>query len=113
MIIDGGDLADLSTINVAGGASLQVISGTPGLGDIAGLGSTSVYGAGTVLTVDSIVQNTLTVGAGATLVIAPLPLLSGGPLAGNDLQAVPEPQTFIMLLIALATAAWIKNRRGK
>jgi autotransporter-associated beta strand protein len=97
LTIDGGDLADASIINVAAGATLQVISGTPGLGNIAGLGSTAVSGAGTVLTINSIAQNTLTIGSGATLIINPIP---GGPLGIETIQAVPEPGTFIMLLIA-------------
>jgi autotransporter-associated beta strand protein len=106
LIIDSGDLADVSTVNVANGALLQVISGTPTLGDVAGLGSTSVSGAGTVLTVDNIVQNTLTIGAGAKLVIAPI---TGGPLYANDIHAVPEPSTIVMLLIALAAATTIRK----
>jgi autotransporter-associated beta strand protein len=108
LIIDGGDLADVSTVNVAGSASLQVISGAPILGNVAGSGSTSISGAGTVLTVSSLSQSNLTIGAGTTLVIAPIP---GGPLSAYDLKTVPEPQTFIMLLIALAMAAMVRKSR--
>jgi autotransporter-associated beta strand protein len=100
LILDGGDLADVSTVNVAGGALLQVISGAPKLGNVAGSGSTSISGMGTVLTVDSIVQNTLTVGVGAELVIAPLPALSGGPLGAQNIQPVPEPSPLVMLVVA-------------
>ncbi len=107
LILDGGDLADVSTVNVADGASLSVISGTPVLGDVAGQGSTSISGSGTVLTASSLNQSTLTLGPGATLVIAPIP---GGPLAAGDIQSVPEPQTFVMLLIALAAAAIVRTR---
>ncbi|MGA2060242.1 MAG: family 43 glycosylhydrolase [Thermoguttaceae bacterium] len=106
LTLDGGDLADSSTINVAGGAMLQVISGTPGLGNIAGLGSTTVSGAGTVLTATSISQNTLTIGAGATVIIAPIP---GGPLGIEIPQAVPEPGTFVMLLMAAAIAVAMRK----
>jgi len=104
LIIDGGDLADVSTVNVASGASLLVASGSPILGTIAGLGSTTVSGTGTVLTVDSITQSTLTIGNGTELDFASI---SGGSL--NNVQSVPEPQTFVMLLIALATAAMVRK----
>jgi arabinan endo-1,5-alpha-L-arabinosidase len=107
LTIDGGDLADASTINVAAGATLQVTSGTPGLGDVSGLGSTSVSGAGTVLTVNSITQNTLTIGSGATVIINYIP---GGPLGGNSVQAVPEPGTLLMLLIAAMAAIIVKKK---
>ncbi len=106
LILDGGDLADVSTVNVASSASLQVVSGTPILGNVVGLGSTSVSGAGTVLTVSSLSQSNLTIGADSELVIAPI---AGGPLSANDLQTVPEPHTFIMLLIALATTAIVRK----
>jgi autotransporter-associated beta strand protein len=106
LIIDGGDLSDVSTVNVASGASLLVASGAPILGTIAGLGSTTVSGTGTVLTVDSITQSTLTIGNGTELDFASI---SGGSLSANDVQSVPEPQTFIMLLIALATAAMMRK----
>ena len=102
LILDGGDLSDLSVINVASGASLQVASGTPVLGNVTGAGSTSILGSGTVLTVSSLNQSSVTLGAGATLVIAAIP---GGPASGGEIQSVPEPQTLVMLLAALAVAA--------
>jgi autotransporter-associated beta strand protein len=99
LTLDGGDLADISTINVANGALLQVINGTPVLGDINGLGTATVSGAGTVLTANSINLNTLTLGIGARVVITPLP---GGPLGIETIRAVPEPGAFFMLFIAAA-----------
>jgi fibronectin-binding autotransporter adhesin len=110
LTIDGGDLADASRVDVACGATLQVISGTPGLGDIAGSGSTIVSGAGTVLSVNSITQNTLTIGSGATLIINPIP---GGPLCLQSMQAVPEPGTMTLLATAglLASLVFLPRRR--
>jgi autotransporter-associated beta strand protein len=107
LILDGGDLSDLSTVNVASGASLQVISGTPTLGSIAGAGSTSVLGYGTVLTAASLNQSSITLGAGATLVIAAIP---GGPSSAREIQSVPEPQMVVMLLAALAVALIVRRR---
>ncbi|MGA2061378.1 MAG: PEP-CTERM sorting domain-containing protein, partial [Thermoguttaceae bacterium] len=50
------------------------------------------------LTATSVVQNTLTIGAGATLTIAPIP---GGPLAGlGSISPVPEPSTWALLMLA-------------
>ncbi|MGD0382255.1 MAG: autotransporter-associated beta strand repeat-containing protein, partial [Thermoguttaceae bacterium] len=107
LTIDGGDLADASTINVAAGATLQIISGAPGLGNISGLGSTIVSGTGTVLTANSITQNTLTIGSGTTLSINSL---SGGVLGDESVQAVPEPGTLLMLIIAAAAAIVAKRK---
>ncbi len=108
LTLDGGDLADVSTINVASGAVLKVISGTPVLGDITGLGSTTVSGTGTVLSATSIFQDTLSVGSGAMVVIQPL---AGGPLSTENIRAVPEPAAFVMLLISAATAAVLRKNR--
>jgi autotransporter-associated beta strand protein len=111
LTIDGGDLADVSAVNVAAGATLQVVSGAPGLGNVAGLGSTSVSGAGTVLSVNSISQNTLTIGSGATVIINPIP---GGPLGTDSIQAVPEPGTMALLTSAgLLAPIFYLSRRWK
>jgi hypothetical protein len=87
-----------STINVASGATFKVISGTPGVGDVAGSGSTVITGEGTVLTVNSLIQSSLVVGAGAKLMLRPA---SAGALAEQNTQPVPEPAALIMLLSAL------------
>jgi autotransporter-associated beta strand protein len=110
LTIDGSDLADSSTVNVAGGAILQVISGTPGLGDVAGSGSTIISGAGTVLTVNSFTQNTLTMDSGTTLNINPIP---GGLLSLQSIQPVPEPGTIVLLSTAglLAPFVFLSRRR--
>ena len=106
LTLDGGDLPDASAINVSSGATLQVISGTPTLGDVAGSGSTTVSGAGAVLTVSSVVQNTITLGAGTTLIIKAIP---GGPLADESLRTIPEPGCVLMLLSAAIAAIAVKK----
>jgi autotransporter-associated beta strand protein len=63
LVLDGGDLADTATVSVAEGALFRVVSGTPRLGAIVGQGTTEVSGNGTTLTVGSITQNTLIIGA--------------------------------------------------
>ena len=110
MTIDGGDLADSSDINVADGATLQVISGTLELGDITGLGSTIVSGAGTVLTVNSMIQKTFTLGSGTKLIIKSIP---GGLQSHQSIQPVPEPGTMALLATAglLAALVFLLRRR--
>ncbi len=72
-------------------------------GNLTGTGNTIVNG---LMTANSIVQNTLTIGEGATLTINPI---AGGPLGDGTIQAVPEPGTFIMLLIAAAAVGWLRK----
>ena len=72
----------------------------------------TVEGGGNELTASSIVANTLTIGAGSTVVIKALP---GGPMAASSLSPVPEPSTLALLaMAALATllAAWRKRRQN-
>ena len=78
--------------------------------------SASITGAGTTeidsgaLTAESIAQNVLTIGAGATLTIAPL---AGGPL-GGDLKPVPEPLTIVFLstgLLSLLACRFYARKR--
>jgi autotransporter-associated beta strand protein len=95
-----GQIATASDINTsATTATLQIDSGTYTVGNISGVGNT-ILSAGGNLTVSSVVQNTLTIGDGATLTIAPIP---GGPTAGMDLPVpVPEPSSIILLIAAAA-----------
>jgi arabinogalactan endo-1,4-beta-galactosidase len=98
--LNGGDLNDSSPISVASGAAFKILSGTPTVGDIGGQGTTVVSGAGTVLTADSLIQGALTLGPGATLVIAAIP---GGPASDQvPVESVPEPSAWAMLLMATA-----------
>ena len=82
-----------------------MLNGNHTAGNISGTGTT-LLDAGAVLTATSVVQNTLNLNAGAKLTITPIP---GGPLNANDIQTVPEPHSFILLLIALAAAAIIRK----
>ena len=77
---------------ITNNAVLRIISGDHTVGTIAGVGETQVVSGS--LTVGSIVQNSLTIEAGATVVIAALP---GGPLGGS-ISPVPEPGTFGVLI---------------
>jgi autotransporter-associated beta strand protein len=88
-------------------ATFQVDAGTHTVGNISGTGTT-VLMPGASLIASSVVQGVLTLGAGSTLTIAPLP---GGPLAGSAAPAaVPEPST-IALLIAAALGIWRYGKR--
>ncbi len=108
LVLDGGDLSDASTVTVADGAAFEVVSGTPTVGEISGQGTTAVSGAGTVLTAKSIAQDTLTIGAGSTVVIAPI---TGGVLSGSTIS-VPEPSTLLSLFLSvLGLLACIRRRR--
>jgi hypothetical protein len=113
--------------STAGG--LRILPGTNQvLGAIGGSGKTSVL-AGANLTADSIVQDTLEIGAGGSLVIrestgAASSMLLGGSsaaLSGGSVsvsssggtQAVPEPGVLVLLLcglLPLAGCAWRKRR---
>jgi fibronectin-binding autotransporter adhesin len=93
-----GQIATASAITTAATtATFQVNGGTHTVGTISGIGNTNLL-AGTNLTATSVTQGTLTIGAGATLTIAAIP---GGPTAGpGSISAVPEPATWVMLLLA-------------
>ena len=72
--------------------------GTHIVGAISGLGVTTLAD-NTNLTANSIDQSVLTIGAGATVTIAPI---AGGPLSGaGSLSTVPEPSTWAMLIMAV------------
>lgn len=92
LVLDGGDLADGSLVNIAAGAELDVISGAPTLGSISGQGAVMVSGIGTVLSTPSIAVDRLTIGA---------PPVSA---------AVPEPGA--MVLLCLAVAAGVVCRKA-
>ncbi|MGA2060615.1 MAG: autotransporter-associated beta strand repeat-containing protein [Thermoguttaceae bacterium] len=93
-----GQIATASAISTsATTATFQVNGGTHTVGTISGTGNTNLL-AGSSLTATSVTQGTLTIGAGATLTIAAIP---GGPLAGmGSISPVPEPATWMMLLLA-------------
>ena len=93
-----GQIATASAISTAAvSAIFEVNGGTHTVGNISGVGATSVL-AGSSLTATSVNQGTVTLGIGARLTIAPIP---GGPTAGtSSLTAVPEPSTWAMLMLA-------------
>ena len=79
-----------------------VMAGALETGTIAGPGSNTLVAAGASLTATSIVQNTLTIGAGGSVTIRET---TG---AGNA-SPVPEPSALMLLLagaVALGVAAW-------
>ncbi len=90
----------LDILNNSNAPGLLISQGVKNVDDVSGVGDTTVSGpAGTELIVDSIAQNNLTLGAGCTLTIRPIP---GGPQAGEILTPVPEPATWLLLVIAAA-----------
>jgi autotransporter-associated beta strand protein len=79
-------------------------------GDISGTGTTEVSSG--QLTATSISQNTLTIGAGSTVTIAPIP---GGPLAEpGTLSGVPEPSSLVLLGVGISVfPAYALQRRRR
>jgi autotransporter-associated beta strand protein len=92
LILDGGDLADASTVNIAADAALEVISGTPTLGSITGQGAITATGAGTVLSAHSITADRLTIGSVSAM-------------------AVPEPSAIVLLCLGLVVAVLYRTRK--
>ncbi len=90
-----GNLANSGSLLVGGGGTFTVS------GNLSGAGNTTVTDS-SLLYAKSIVQNTLTIGPGATVTINPI---SGGPTASSPvISPVPEPGTW--LLIFMAIFAW-------
>jgi autotransporter-associated beta strand protein len=86
------------SLDVVNNGNFNITAGSKKVGALSGTGNT-LLAAGTQLTADSIAQNTLTIGAGSKLTIAPI---GGGPLAdAGTLNAVPEPSTWAMLMLAV------------
>jgi autotransporter-associated beta strand protein len=81
--------------------TLQIDTGLAvSLHAVTGAGTLGVDNA-TSLTVDSINLGTLTIGAGSTVTIAPIP---SGPLAeSGSLSGVPEPSILILLGVGVST----------
>ena len=97
-LINGGVLAlntagQIENSAIVNNATFQILAGNDSIASISGTGATAVL-AGS-LTVNSIVQNTLTLAPGTTLNINPIPT---GPMGGH-LSVVPEPATWILTVI--------------
>jgi hypothetical protein len=62
------------------------------------------------LTATSIIVHSLTIGAGSTVTIKPIP---GGPLSAySSLTSVPEPTTWLLIVLAgLSTAMYYRGRK--
>jgi autotransporter-associated beta strand protein len=110
ILADGGTIDASSDIQVAAGALFEIDGGVHHLAAISGEGDTILADSAHV-TVQSIVQNNLIMGAGCTLSIAPI---SGGlHLSGESLHPVPEPSAMLILLLGLSilTAYGIIRRK--
>ena len=102
-----GQLLTDSDIFTDSAATFRINGGSHTVGDISGTGITSVLTG--ELTANSIKQGTLTIGAGARIILAPR--LSIGPTALRDkLLSIPEPSSFVLLGIGagmiLFTSVW-------
>ena len=110
-VLNSGDISSTGAITIGSNAALHAgniaRTGSAALtlnsnalltaGDINSTGNTTL-GSGASLTANSMIQNTVTLGIGARITIAPIP---GGPTAGaSSLTAVPEPSTWAMLMLA-------------
>ncbi|MGA2798558.1 MAG: PEP-CTERM sorting domain-containing protein [Thermoguttaceae bacterium] len=103
----------MDIVNNSTATGLLISQGVKNVGDISGTGNTTVNGpSGTELIVDSIAQNTLTIGAGCVVTIRAIP---GGPFAsGANLTPVPEPATWLLLALAAAgMMGWRASRLYK
>jgi autotransporter-associated beta strand protein len=99
----------LSGINTYTGDT-SVVAGTLDTLDInTPSADVSVAAGDNSLIAKSITANSLTIGAGAKVVIKPI---AGGPLAGGSLSAVPEPSTWAMIVLA-AMGLGIYLRRSR
>ena len=83
---------------IVNNATFQVLSGTHTVHAITGTGIAEVLSGS--LTVQSLIQDKLTIGDGAKVTIIPL---SGGPLS-DKITPVPEPSIWLMLGCALIMA---------
>ena len=101
-ILAGRNFTTVSNLANSGDLTVGTGSNFSVTGDLSGTGNSIING---LLTADSIVQNTLTIGSGAKVTIRPI---TGAPLSLDSLHSVPEPSTFLLLFIAAALLAFAK-----
>jgi hypothetical protein len=79
---------------------LLISRGIKNVDNLTGTGDTTISGpAGTELIATSVIQNAITLGPACTLTIRTLP---GGPSAGGAITPIPEPTTWLLVLMAAA-----------
>ena len=100
-----------ATSAVANNAILEVGGLAEQVGAISGTGGSTSVLDGDSLTATSIVQDTLTIGSGATLTIRPT--TAGGDIGGlgNVSQQVPVPEPAAWVLLGTALLGWLVLRR--
>jgi autotransporter-associated beta strand protein len=106
-LAEGGDIA--SSPKIDNEATFRINGGDHTVGAITGDGSTEINSG--ALAVDSISQNTLSIGTGCKLTIRPIP--GGYTTAYAGITPVPEPATGILLVLAAAgLLSWRARIRG-
>ena len=99
----------LTTDDIASDGLFTVSGGSALIGDLSGTGDTVVNSG---LTAKSVVQDTLTIGAGGNVTIRATPVLAGGAAMGPATEAVPEPATWAMILAgAVAMGLYWRRKR--
>ena len=92
----------LDIVNNSTAPGLLISQGVKNVGDISGTGDTTISGpAGTELIVDSFYQTNLNMGVGCILSIRQIP--GGYTASSTSITPVPEPATWILLVLAGVT----------
>jgi autotransporter-associated beta strand protein len=101
-----------ATTHVANDGLLRVTTGGQEVAFVDGLGTTNVTGG---LTADSIIQGTLSIGAGGTVTIRPTTagFGQGGTGSVNSASQVPEPGTWVLLAAGAACLLPLVRRQRR